>query len=147
MHFAATLALTLVQAASFTAADSPTPGPEERFAVGGVTYAEASTCLHRRQVAVAARAAAGVAAITLFPLTVRGKSGPANASELTQHFAEIFNEKVRAAVLGQTVDSLFANWRGLMIGNGDVWASALCDADSQPNGCKNPRIFIVSVNN
>jgi hypothetical protein len=136
-----------LQGASVAAAPSAAPAPQEHLATAGITHAEAAVFLRRLQLAVKTRDADAVASLTIFPLTVRGKPGPANASELTQHSAEIFNEKVRAAVLGQTVDSLFANWRGLMIGNGDVWASALCDADSPPNGCKNPRIVIVSVNN
>jgi len=147
MRFVAGLALALAQAASLTPAAAPAQAAQEPFVVAGITYAEASDFLRRLQLSVGAGDARGVAALTLFPLTVRGKAGPKTASELAQRFYEIYTEKVRTAVLTQRVDGFFANSRGLMIGNGEVWISALCDADSAPGACKNHRVLIVSVNN
>jgi hypothetical protein len=115
--------------------------------VAGITYVEASDFLQRLRDAVRENDAGAVAALTHFPFTVNGKPGPPNAAELARHFADIYTEPVRRAVLEQTVDALFANWRGLIIGRGEVWFSAVCDTDSAPGSCKNRRIRVVQVNN
>jgi hypothetical protein len=145
MHFVAWIALLLAQVASPSAVDHESRASEP-FAVAGVSHAEAADFLKRLQKAVADQDANAVAALTAFPLTVNGKAGPKSRAEFAQHFDSIYTAKVRTAVLAQPVDKLFANWRGLMIGRGEVWISALCD-DGPGSGGKNRRIRVVSVNN
>jgi len=129
------------------AARLDTAGSAEPFAAAGISYEEAGAFLARLQAAVTAHDASAVAALTQFPLTVNGKPGPKDAAEFAQQFDAIYNGRVRAAVLTQSPDTLFANWRGLMIGRGEVWISALCDDHATPDRCRNRRILIVSVNN
>jgi hypothetical protein len=117
------------------------------FAEAGVTRAEAADFLVTLQVALAHDDSERVAAMTMFPLTVRGKRGPRDAAELLRDFAAVYNAKVRAAVLAQTVDQLSGNWRGLMIGSGALWAVGTCNADVPANRCRSHRLMIVAVNN
>lgn len=147
MHFVVGLALVPALWTSLSAADAPAATPPAPFAVAGLTYSEASAFLQRLKRAVTDSDANAVGQLTQFPLTVNGKPGPTNALELAHQFTEIYTERVRTAVLGQTVDGLFANWRGLIIGHGEVWFSPVCDSDSARGRCKNRRILVVQVNN
>jgi hypothetical protein len=146
MRYAAALVLAFVAAASAAGAP-PAPSDADAFAVAGLTRPDVAAVLTQLQVAVAAHDAARVSVLTLFPLTVRGRPGPKDASELAHNFDAVFTEKVRAAIRDQTVDSLFASWKGVMIGRGEVWLAGLCDGDSVPGKCKNHRLLIVSINN
>lgn len=119
----------------------------EPFTAAGISYEEAGTFLRQLREAVTAHNATAVAALTQFPLTVNGKPGPKDAAEFAQQFDAIYTGRVRAAVLTQSVDTLFANWHGLMVGRGEVWISALCDDHGPPDRCRNRRILVVSVNN
>ena len=38
-----------------------------------------------------------------------------------KHYDSIFNEKVKKAILDQTIKDLFINSKGVMIGNGELW--------------------------
>jgi hypothetical protein len=124
----------------------PAAAADEPSAAGEMSSAEASDFLKRLQSAVTAHNAAAVAAVTQFPLTVNGTSGPKTPDELTQQFDAIFTARVRAAILTQSPGTMFANWHGMMIGRGEVWFSALCD-EGGAESCKNRRIRIVSINN
>jgi len=125
---------------------STAAGSAEPFAAAGISSEEAAAFLRQLQGAVTAHDAAAVAALTQFPLTVNGKPGPKDAAEFAQQFDAIYTARVRAAVLTQSVDTLFANWRGIMIGRGELWIAALCDDHGAPDRCRNRRILIVSVN-
>ena len=50
--------------------------------------------------------------------------------------------KVLAAIKRQTYASLFANDRGVMIGDGEVWFSAVC----RDAACKDAPIRIIAIN-
>lgn len=41
--------------------------------------------------------------------------------QFAQNFAEIINERVRRVVMAQRFDDLFVNWRGCMLGSGEIW--------------------------
>jgi hypothetical protein len=117
------------------------------FAVAGISRAEAVEFLARLQQAVATGDAAAVASLTRFPLTVNGRSGAANATEFVSRYEVIYNERVRTAILNQTVAGMFVNWKGLIVGHGEVWIAASCDADGPPGECRNRRILVSSINN
>ena len=51
------------------------------------------------------------------PRTVRIRT----RKQLNKYKSAIFNEDLRNAVRNQSADSLFKNWQGLMIGNGELW--------------------------
>jgi hypothetical protein len=42
-------------------------------------------------------------------------------AELKKYKSAIFCERLKNAVLNQSADSLFKNWQGRMIGNGELW--------------------------
>jgi hypothetical protein len=128
-------------------AGAAAPAPAEPFAVAGISRAEAAEFLARLQQAVRDEDAGAVAALTHFPLTVNGRAGAASPDEFRARYGAIFNARVRATVLAQGVDGMFANWKGLIVGRGEVWISVLCEADSPPGTCSNRRILVNSVNN
>jgi hypothetical protein len=143
-EWAATVPVLLLVAALLLA---PAAAADEHFAAAGISDAEASDFLRRLQSAVTVRNIPAIASVIQFPLMVNGKPGPGSRDEFSQQFDAIFTTKVRAAILTQRVDTLFANWHGIMIGRGTVWFSALCDQGGPENACPNRRILIVSVNN
>jgi len=141
-HFLVALAALLLPAAQ--AAPPATPEP---FAVAGISRAEAAEFLARLQAAVRADDAGAVASLTHFPLTVNGRTGAATRAEFLEHYPSIFNARVRSAVLSQTLEGLFANWKGLIVGRGEVWIAALCDEASPPEECSDRRLLVNSINN
>jgi len=44
-----------------------------------------------------------------------------NEKELKRDFKSIFCPKIKKAVARQSSDSLFKNWQGLMVGDGEMW--------------------------
>ncbi|MBV5337424.1 MAG: hypothetical protein J0653_05585, partial [Deltaproteobacteria bacterium] len=44
--------------------------------------------------------------------------------EVLDNYPEIFTPQVQAAIKKQKNDKLYANWQGVMVGNGEVWLSA-----------------------
>ena len=81
-----------------------------------------------------------------FPSRVNLKSGKnkqiKNISEFLQHFDEIFTPKVTQAVRNQRYEDLFVNYRGVMIGSGEIWFSA----KKGPSG-KFDQFRIIKINN
>jgi len=53
----------------------------------------------------------------------KGKIILKNKNDLKKHAALVFNAHFKATVRNQSPDSLFKNWQGVMIGNGDIWFS------------------------
>jgi hypothetical protein len=133
--------------AASTYANAAAHGSQDPFAVAGLTRPEVTLVLSELQTAVASGDAARVSKLVQFPLTVNGKPGPKNPREFIRDFDTVFTDVVRAAVLKQSVERLFANWRGLMIGRGEVWLSGICDHGSSPDTCENSRILVISINN
>ena len=61
-----------------------------------------------------------------YPFTVNLPSGCIklkNEEDLKENFAAIFNIKLKEEIRSQSQDSLFKNWQGTMIGNGEIWFS------------------------
>ena len=52
-------------------------------------------------------------------------------------FDSVFTPEIREVVGQQTLDSLFLSWRGIMVGNGEVWM------DTEHNELKRTRIWAV----
>jgi hypothetical protein len=141
------LLLLLLLPAAWLGGAPAAAAADEPDATADISDADAADFLRRLQSAVTAHNVSAVAALTQFPLTVNGKAGPKSPDEFTQQFDAIFTARVRAAILTQSPGNLFANWHGMMIGRGEVWFSALCDAGGAESRCKNRRILIVSINN
>ncbi|CAJ0684602.1 hypothetical protein LMG18091_00211 [Ralstonia wenshanensis] len=54
----------------------------------------------------------------------------------------IFNPRVKAAIDAQRFEDVFVSYRGIMIGNGEVWISGISE-----RGRSKPTIKIISINN
>ncbi|WP_223613596.1 hypothetical protein [Phyllobacterium calauticae] len=82
------------------------------------------------QKAVAADDKQALSAMVYYPFAVHSK-GKAVMIKDAKHFVaaydQIITPKVKAAVVKQTYATLFANWQGVMIGDGDVWFQGIGD--------------------
>jgi hypothetical protein len=121
----------------------------DRFAVAGITEAEARSMLEALQDALRSDDHEKVAGLVEYPLRVNSSGAHTLISDrgrLLSDFASIFTSEVRQKVLAQQFDELFVNWRGVMVGNGAVWFSGICDPDSPTGTCKNARVRIIAIN-
>jgi hypothetical protein len=65
-----------------------------------------------------------VAEYIQYPLAVynnKGKIIIQNKEELINHYDEIFTAKVKNAFARQKLDNIFVNYKGVMVGQGEVW--------------------------
>lgn len=65
-----------------------------------------------------------VAEYIQYPLNVyntKGKTNIQNKEELINHYNEIFTERVKNAFARQKLDNIFVNYKGVMVGQGEVW--------------------------
>ena len=67
-------------------------------------------------------------------------------ADFIENYPLIFTEAVRAAVLGQDFAELFANYKGIMYGQGELWAAELCVDHSPCDTCHAWAIGIYNVN-
>lgn len=64
--------------------------------------------------------------------------------EFVTQYENAFNDKVRRAIESQQPDDLFKNWRGLMIGHGEIWFTAVHPDSKDPQRI---RYYITGINN
>ncbi|GLK84552.1 hypothetical protein GCM10017653_26220 [Ancylobacter defluvii] len=96
--------------------------------------------LHALKQAVAADDRAGVAGMVDYPFKTRidGKAATIrDAAHFVASYDKIVTAKIKQAVAAQSYPTLFANWRGVMIGNGEIWFSGIGDEG---------RIAIIAIN-
>jgi hypothetical protein len=94
-------------------------------------------CADKRWPAIAAKIA--------YPLKTRiaGRSVTIrNPSEFIAHSEDLLTPKVVAAIERQAYASLFSNDRGVMIGDGEVWFSGVCEDAA----CKIAPVKIIAIN-
>lgn len=92
---------------------------------------------------------AKIAELVEYPLRINSSRTHrliSNRSHLLSEFGSVFPEQVRQQILAQRFGDLFVSWRGVMVGNGAVWFSGICDRASPSGTCKNSRVRIVAVN-
>jgi hypothetical protein len=65
-----------------------------------------------------------------------------SSDEFLKHYDEIINETLVKAVRDQEFSGLFVNYRGIMIGRGELWINAKRDSNAKPG-----RMFVTTVNN
>jgi hypothetical protein len=86
-----------------------------------------------------------VASMIDYPFQARLK-GKAVKIRDQKHFVadydQVVTAKVKDAVAKQTYPTLFANWQGVMIGDGEVWFNGVCSDDS----CKQQTVRIIAIN-
>lgn len=131
-------------------ADAPeTAYLKGRFAVAGVEYEQVRSFLEALQAGIRTDDAAAVAALVEYPLRVNYGSKQTrwlNGEQVIQGFSDIFTPDIKQAVLNQRFEDLFANWRGVKIGNGELWLAGICDRGSPPNTCQNLRVRLHAIN-
>lgn len=84
------------------------------------------------QKAVAAGDKAAVAAMVDYPFQARigGKAVKlTDAGHFVASYDKVVTAKVKEAVTKQSYATLFANWQGVMIGDGELWFSGVGDGD------------------
>lgn len=90
--------------------------------------------------------AATIAGLAEYPLRVaaNGESYEIqNADDFIENFDTLVTQDTRDAVAGQTFGQLFVNSDGVMLANGAVWMSNVCD-----NGdCSSSHWAVISINN
>ncbi len=102
---------------------------ESRIAVAGLKPEEVRSFLSNLQAAIAQHDSRSVCAMAVYPLPTRVPGHVGTTGACRRNYAQIFNERVAKAVRNQTFDTLFANYKGVMVGNEEVWIAG--DA-----GCK-----------
>src|SRR6266853_70282 len=101
--------------------------------------------LHRLQVAVRLNDSVAVASLMHFPLNVNDslhRGTVYTPRDFLLHYRRILTPAVRHAVLVQRGDSLFHNWQGTMIGNGQVWFGLQC-AQNRPDDCRRLSVYTI----
>ena len=90
--------------------------------------------------------AATIAGLAEYPLRVaaNGESYEIqNANDFIENFDTLVTQDTRNAVAGQTFGQLFVNSDGVMLADGAVWMSNVCD-----NGdCSSSHWAVISINN
>jgi hypothetical protein len=103
-------------------------------------HAPYHTFFEKLKKAVAENDKEAVASMVEYPFKAR-INGKAVTLRDAAHFAadydKVFTAKVKEAVSNQTYPNLFANWQGVMIGDGEVWFSGIGD---------NNMVKIIAVN-
>jgi len=80
------------------------------------------------QKAVAADDRQAVAAMVEYPIeaTIGGRNVKIrDAKHFVTNYGKVITPKVKDAVIRQRYEDLFANWQGVMIGDGEVWFSGI----------------------
>lgn len=129
-----TAALGVPQAAAQTAAEMNATldtlfGEHERFEV----------FLTDLQQSVVDDDEAGLAGMISYPISVNidgTSTSIADEAEFASNFDDIVTADVKDAVASQNYENLFANWQGIMIGDGEVWFSMVDNA-----------VKIITINN
>ena len=123
-------------------ADSP-----ERFEVIGISDPKiVNDFVENVKTALQKNDATALSTMCIFPLRLNYQDGATkskhtdvkDANDFVNSFDKIFTPAMKSAILNQPNSDLFANYQGLMLGNGEVWAQY----DAETNALK---IFSVNV--
>jgi hypothetical protein len=116
----------------------------ERLETAGLSVEETRPFFETLQSSVAAGDRAKVCTMMNYPLRVATMSDKiANEASCLQKYDRIFTAPVRDAVHQQRFDDLFANWQGVMIGNGQIWFSGIC----HDKKCVHKTVKVISIAN
>ncbi|MCZ8179861.1 MAG: hypothetical protein O9309_12635 [Rhizobium sp.] len=89
-----------------------------------------------------------VVSLVNYPLTVTIDGEDAtyeSEQELLDNYDSVFTEGIVEAISGQEYGNLFVNSEGVMIGNGEVWISGICE-DSACTSAP-PRVAVIQSGN
>lgn len=71
-----------------------------------------------------------VVSLVNYPITVRidgSEDTYSSVDELLAAYDDVFTDSIKEAVAAQEYGDLFVNSEGIMIGNGQVWISGICE--------------------
>jgi hypothetical protein len=143
------LLLGLVSATS-TADDDRSMG--EQLASAGLTLPETKVFFTKLKHAVATGDRSALAAMARFPLVVAVGTDTvtlADTSAFEQRYADFMTPPLVALVGRTAFDDLFANYQGVMIGNGAIWFGPVCEVNGEPqplDSCNDAPIRLLRVN-
>lgn len=89
-----------------------------------------------------------VVSLVNYPITVTIDGEEAtyeSEQELLDSYDSVFTESIVEAISGQDYGDLFVNSEGVMIGNGEVWISGICE-DSACSSAP-PRVAVIQSGN
>lgn len=69
-----------------------------------------------------------------YPIVLRSSKGEfklENKGDLKARFTLIATPRVKSVVRNESPASLFKNWQGVMVGNGEIWFSEIAQTDEQ----------------
>ena len=105
----------------------------------------ASSFLVRLQASVNANDLTSVAAMIRYPLRVDGKVTVQSPEDFVRLSQRIITAPVRAAILGQTPESLVLTSEGIVLGNGSVWLDSRCSLAVFNSECHDDGIQIIAI--
>lgn len=111
-------------------------GLDPKLAKGFLTYLKQALARGNKE---------AVSKLIAYPISVslQGKKRKiASREEFEAHYAEIVTDNVAKAVQNQSYEDLFASYKGVMIGSGEVWFSAT----KGPSG-KFDQYRVIAINN
>jgi hypothetical protein len=117
--------------------------PSERELNTGLTEAEVQAFLKQIKEASAAKDPKAMAKLVKFPLRLNGKKKVRSSRRLIARYDKVFNDVVTKAIEGQRYETLFSNYQGVMIGDGQIWFKKVC----RTSECTAQAPRIISVNN
>jgi hypothetical protein len=89
-----------------------------------------------------------VVSLVNYPITVRIEGSEetyASEVELLAAYDDVFTDAIMEAVANQDYGDLFVNSEGVMIGNGEVWITGVCDDSACTTAL--PRIMTIQSGN
>ncbi|MFF2887980.1 hypothetical protein [Paenibacillus sp. NPDC057967] len=123
-----------VAATSVTVSDSKNP-----YYVAGIDNpAEFTRYFAQLQKAVKDNKPEDVAKLMAYPMNWNHDNKQAvihNKDEFIKSYDQIFTSRVREQLLAQAADKVFVNWKGIMVGEGDLWI-----------GKQNNKLGVIAVN-
>lgn len=129
-----------------TATPAPTPSATggNRYDVSGIEDPQAfEAWFGQLQNLVRAGDKNAVAAQVLYPIRAKLNQKTTEIKDKTafvKNYDAIFTNKVKQALLDQKVEETFVNYKGIMVGNGELWFTAVADT--------NPQVFVIyGINN
>ncbi|MER9893265.1 hypothetical protein NKJ40_14385 [Mesorhizobium sp. M0119] len=109
------------------------------------SHAPYQTFFDKLKKAVGSDDKATVAALVAYPFQARIKGKALKIKDQKQFLTDcdqIITPKVKGAVTKQTYATLFANWQGVSIGDGEIWFSGICSNQA----CEQQTIRITAIN-
>ncbi|MDX2054439.1 MAG: hypothetical protein SFV15_18705 [Polyangiaceae bacterium] len=112
----------------------------------GLKREDVELFLRRLKAAISQRNKQAVASLVAFPLNAWANGRRVNVmseQELVSSFDSLFGPLVSEVIRTATVDTIFANTQGIMLGDGEIWAAGRC----RDAACGTYEIKIISITN